>query len=149
MLKHEIAQMLLFASTLDYRINNEPDTVEAWSLVLEEEMHGPWAAKYVKNHYKRTTAAITPALINEAWHDHRLRLVNKEFEVTEAHCGFMACACMHISPCFKGWIDRDDNTAVSPCPVCRGDLSRLLDEIPPLGFRQEHDYARIRSRGKE
>jgi hypothetical protein len=68
--------------------------------------------------------------------------------VLERHCGFKNCVCRHESRCFKGWIDREDGTATSPCPICRQSLALVLSEVAPLGHRTDKDHSQIRSHAK-
>ena len=147
--KIAISAMLTFASTLDYRLNNEPDTVEAWALVLDENMNQHWAAKFVRTHYKRSQTVLTPSMINQAWQEHQSLLAGNGTGELDAHCGMTGCMCSHVAPCYRGWIDNEGVAFTSPCPVCRGSLSQLLDELPPLGFRTQADESRIRNRFKD
>ena len=146
--KQTVAAILLFASTLDYRLNNEPDTVEAWAMVLDPEINEHWASKYARDHYRKSQTALTPSMMNLAWREHQALLSVSSGDL-DAHCGFHNCQCAHIEPCYRGWLDGADSSYTSPCPVCRGPLSQLLDELPPLGYRTPADNSRIRNRNKE
>jgi hypothetical protein len=139
--------MLLFASTLDYRINNEPDTVQAWMLVLDEGMSAEWASKFVRQHYRTTQAVLTPAVLNMAWVEFRSH--RNPALGDEAHCGKQGCLCTHMDPCFKGWVPSVREGMTAPCGVCRADLVRVLGEINPAGLRNDGDFARLRNRTKD
>lgn len=59
------------------------------------------------------------------------------------HCRRDRCRCTHDYPCDRGWIEapsRDHNgqtyTRVSPCPVCRHELTARLDEAAILALRE-------------
>jgi len=143
---NEIAAMLLFASTLDYRLNNEPDTVQAWMLVLDQDMSADWASRFVRQHYRTTQAALTPAIVNTAWVEFRSQRLAAHGD--EAHCGKAGCLCTHSDPCFKGWVPSVTEGWTVPCGVCRGDLARVLASINPPGQRNESDFARLRNRTK-
>ena len=41
----------------------------------------------------------------------------------EAHCGKPHCRCDHLTSCFEGWRDTDENST-TPCLECRPDTHR-------------------------
>lgn len=151
--KSDIAFVLSFASTLDARVPFDEAAVEAWALVLDADMEGKWAGEYVKKHYGRGDDLLIPSVLNRGWQEaKRARAQAKwsgDAEASERHCRRTGCQCTHTSPCYKGWIDREDNTATSPCPVCRPSLADVLSQVAPLGLREEHDHAMIRNRFRE
>lgn len=60
----------------------------------------------------------------------------------ESHCGITSCFCTHDGDCFKGWIDGD--TTTRPCPTCRPNLARSVDDVPLPGHRNPADLATLR-----
>jgi len=146
--------LLIYCNELDGRISPNEIKVQAWADVFNEsarEMPFNFAQKVAKKHYSIVDVLITPNTFVKAWSDHRrfrteLQMTDAA-EVSERHCKQVGCMCTHSGACFKGWIDIDSQTT-APCRVCRASLATVLDEIPPLGMRQDHDMARIRNRGK-
>lgn len=144
--KRDLAQLMAFASTLDARVPFDEAAVYAWAIVVAENMDAAWAGEFVKRHYATTNDMLVPSTLNKAWKD-RQRAIPPE--VGYAHCQRGGCVCTHTEPCFKGWMDRPDNTATVPCATCRPSLAKVLREVAPLGLRGEHDHAQIRNRFQE
>lgn len=152
--KREIALLLSFASTLDGRVPFDEAAVEAWALVLEPSMEGKWAHEYSKRHYGTVDTVLIPSVLNKGWQEvvkarNESRWATSSAEVSDRHCRRSGCQCTHTESCYMGWIDGEDSHKTSPCPICREPLADVLSEIAPLGFRGEHDYARIRNRFRE
>jgi hypothetical protein len=143
----EIAVMLSFASTLDGRVPFDEVGVTAWAHVLEPDIENRWAADFVKRHYGRTSDMLIPSVLNKGWLEHKRNQRLTTLTTSESHCQRLGCTCTHTDACFKGWLDIEDRTV--PCSICRSSLAVVLQQIPPLGHRQEHDEARIRNRFKE
>lgn len=112
--------MLLFAATMDYRVNNEVATVEAWAFVLDSDIDRGWASEWVRGHYANSTEPLLAANLNRAWRAHRAQTRGAEVARVEAHCGNTRCRCDH-SRCFKGWVEEEDHVA-RRCETCRGSL---------------------------
>lgn len=151
--KSDIAVMLSFASTLDGRVPFDEAAVEAWAVVLDPDMEGKWAADFVKKHYGRGDDLLIPSTLNRGWVEAKRARAQAKFsgdaEASDRHCRRTACQCTHTSPCYRGWIDREDNSATVPCPVCRRSLADVLLSVAPLGLRDEHDHAAIRNRYRD
>lgn len=151
--KSEIALFLSFASTLDGRVPFDEAAIEAWALVLEKDMEGKWASEFVKKHYARGDDMLIPSVMNRGWQESKRTRAQAvwsgDAEASDRHCRRTGCQCTHSAPCYRGWIDKEDNSSTSPCPVCRRSLADVLVTIAPLGLRDEHDFAAIRNRYRD
>lgn len=149
----EVLSLLIYANELDGRHAPNEAKVFAWSEVLNESAPGmplDFATGVIKKHYSKLEVMISPAVIVKAWHDYRRVRADAALSMDAAnadrHCKRSGCMCSHTEPCYKGWVDPPSNDRTVPCPVCRRDLLDVLDRIPPLGLRGEHDYALLRTR---
>jgi hypothetical protein len=147
--------LLIYCNELDGRHSPNELKVRAWLDVFNDAapaMSVSFAKEIARKHYALLDVMITPSTFVKAWREtQRMRSItnlNIDEDQADRHCRFSDCQCTHTGPCFRGWIDNDQHTT-SPCRVCRPSLANVLDEIPPLGKRQDQDEARIRSRFKE
>jgi hypothetical protein len=145
----EVLTLLAYCNELDGRHAPNEVKVRAWVDVFNQgapDMPVAFARDVAKRHYAHIDDMITPSTFIRMWANHKkTREIAQNVNSSDAHCKRHDCRCTHTSPCYRGWLDNDEGTAV-PCRVCRSSLADVLDRIPPRGMRQEHDFALIRNR---
>jgi hypothetical protein len=151
----EALALLIYCNELDGRHSPNELKVKAWQDVFADSasaMTVAFAKDIARKHYALLDAMITPSTFVKAWRENRqmraITTMNLDEDQADRHCRFSNCQCTHTGPCFRGWID-SEGSSTSPCRVCRPSLASILDEIPPLGKRQDQDEARIRNRFRE
>lgn len=145
----EILTLLIYCNELDGRHSPNEIKVAAWFDVFREtcaDMPLFFAQQVARKHYSNLDAMIAPNVFIKEWTQHKRQkeLADTARDATGRHCGRGGCMCTHTEPCFKGWIDRIDNTATAPCSTCRPVLAKVLAVIPPPGMRNPGDWARVR-----
>lgn len=150
----ETLALLIYCNELDGRHAPNEIKVQAWHDVFKDSvplMTASFAHDVARKHYGMLDVMISPSTFVKAWRDsQKLRAANSvslDENAADRHCRRIDCQCTHTGVCYRGWIDTYEKTV--PCRICRSSLMQVLEEIPPLGQRQDHDEARIRNRFKE
>lgn len=145
--EEDVLALLVYCAELDGRHTPNDVKVRAWFDVIVQgapDMPLSFARETARRHYGVLDVMITPATFIRAWT--KSKRVEESLSVDSlAHCQRAGCMCTHTGECYRGWVD-DVQYSTRPCPVCRGSLAQVLDEIAPLGKRTEKDYSRVRNR---
>lgn len=120
----DAADLLAFMATFDGREVQKGDP-ETWAAVLGN-MSLDTARAAVATHYSASRSRIMPADLWNLIRSNEPRHLGEK----QAACPFRDCTCTHTAPCDRGWIDNDDGTSVRPCPTCRPEQARIVNEAP-------------------